>query len=439
MPSLWNKIRQLWSKRRHEWRNRARFTKHLDKLLHKGEIETLALICFSVNDFSRINHIYSHSVADTLLVKLSNRLREQLPPEVLYGRLAGNCFVIAIPGVDTTAQVDPYIKTLESIVAPRIQLDEMTFELRLSMGIAFCPADSEDSEELIKKADLAMYEARDNPQQRFQYYAGGMDDKIKHRHEILDILRDSLRNKYFYCEFQPQYTIDTHELAGAEALLRLNHPQHGSFPPNEIIPIAAESGLIIPLGYWVINQACEFLQTHEQYLPQGFSLAVNLASAQFHQPNFLQRLEQILKDYSFNPQFLEFEITERTAMQDIDFVMNTMKTVSDMGIKISIDDFGTGYSSIEYLQRFPAQTIKIDRSYITNIAANPGNQSIVEAVVHLAQSFELKVLAEGVETEAELDVVRELGCHEIQGYYFSRPLHLDVFSDLVKKAEAKKA
>ncbi|MBF0127052.1 MAG: EAL domain-containing protein, partial [Magnetococcales bacterium] len=313
---------------------------------------------------------------------------------------------------------------LEAIRVPFV-LHEVEFFVGASIGIGVFPLDGEDAKTLMKNVDAALYHAKEKGRNNFQFFRNDMNTRAMTRMLLENNLRNAVEKKEFQLFFQPQMNLATGRMAGVEALIRWNRPGFGMVSPIEFIPLAEETGLIIPMGAWALNEAC---QRAMEWFAAGhapFRVAVNLSGIQFEQPDFIALVTETLRNTGLNPHLLELELTESIAMGDAEETLALLTALSDVGVLLAIDDFGTGFSSLKYLKRFPIDTLKIDQSFVRNCAEDTEDTAIIRAVVGLAHSLGLTVIAEGVETGAQLEVLRRHGCDEIQGYWYGRPMSAD--------------
>jgi len=312
-------------------------------------------------------------------------------------------------------------------------VEDRVLNITASIGISLYPDDGDGSDTLIKNADTAMYRAKEVGRNNYQFFTQEMNDRVFERLSMENNLRRAIEREEFVLHYQPQVDIKTGKIIGTEALIRWQHPDMGLVPPGRFIHIAEDSGLIVPIGEWVLRTACR--QNREWQIAglQAIPVAVNLSAIQFRQPDFLEAVKRAVMDTEIDPRYVELELTERAVMQDVEAAVATMQEMKGMGFLLTIDDFGTGYSSLNYLKRFPIDKLKIDQSFVRDITTDPDDASITLAIISMAHSLGLRVIAEGVETAEQLAFLREHGCDEIQGYYFSKPVPADEFAGLLQK------
>jgi EAL domain-containing protein (putative c-di-GMP-specific phosphodiesterase class I) len=322
-------------------------------------------------------------------------------------------------------------------VAEAHSIDLHDLHITTSIGVSVYPDDGRDAEALIKNADTAMYQAKENGRQSFQFFKPAMNVRAVERQSIEESLRRALGRREFKLQYQPKIDLCTGAIAGAEALLRWNHPTRGPVPPACFIPVAEDCGLIVPIGAWVLREACTQARS---WLDQGLhpgTMAVNVSAMEFREDNFLQGLFDILDDTGLDPKYLELELTESVLMKRVESTAAILQALRDRGVKIAIDDFGTGYSSLSYLRKFPVDALKIDQSFVRQISTSGDDTTIVAAIIAMARSLRLRVVAEGVETLEELEFLRANQCDEAQGFYVSRPISPERFAGLLRTGVPK--
>jgi EAL domain-containing protein (putative c-di-GMP-specific phosphodiesterase class I) len=319
------------------------------------------------------------------------------------------------------------------IVAEPIMIEEREFTLSCSLGVAIYPNDGATPELLIERADIAMYRAKDAGRDKFQFFTTEMNDRLRERMHIEDDLRKAIKRNEFVLHYQPQVDLRSGRVIGMEALIRWQHPELGMVPPDRFIGVAEETGLIGPIGDWVIRTACAQNMAWQRAGYGQLRIAVNLSARQFGQPDLVESIAAVLRETGMAAQNLEIELTESLVMRDVESAIGVLRDLKTLGVKLSIDDFGTGYSSLSYLKRFPIDVLKIDRSFVRDIALGSDDATIVLLIISLAHTLRLEVIAEGVETEAQLAYLQRHGCDAMQGYYFSRPVPAQEFTEILRE------
>ena len=398
--------------------NRTRFAMLVDDLLAAAvpQNRQLAVVAVDLDRFKEINDSKGHAAGDLVLQSISQRLGEILDEGEAVARLGGDEFA-ACKVFSNRAELNDFLARLRSAIVEPIDDVEHLFVVEASIGIAICPQDGADRETLLNNADLAMYRAKTTLGENLCFFQPGMDETARQRRQLAADLRHAIERNELSLLYQPQRSLHTGKLSAYEALLRWHHPVHGQVPPDDFIPIAEETGDIIPIGEWVLRQAC-----HEacKWSPE-LKIAVNLSPVQFLQPGLVEILREILVESGLTPSRLELEITETAIISDKLRALHCLRQIKGMGVSVAIDDFGTGYSSLDTLHAFPFDKIKIDKSFMSRAEHSTQARAIIRAVLALGRSLEIPVLAEGVETENQLAVLRDEGCDEAQGYLFGRP------------------
>lgn len=419
--------------------NRVLFRERLEYAVARAKRNQsqIAILFIDLDRFKHINDTLGHDMGDSLLVEVSKRLTGCVRKEDTIARLGGDEFVVVLEELnDMNAAALVANKIIDVLSAP-CEIEQQQLYITPSIGITIYPNDNLDTNELLKNADTAMYLAKETGRNRYQFYTDDMNKESKNRLEIETKLRSALENDEFELHFQPKFDIKTEDMTGVEALIRWNHPELGMVPPLDFIPLAEETGLIIPIGEWVIKKSCEYLQ---QWKTQGFEpfrVAVNLSPTQFNNNEIVDFILDTLIEYNIKPKEFEVEITEGLLMEDTETTINLLNKLKAWGLHISIDDFGTGYCSLGYLKKFPIDTLKIDRSFVKDIMTEPDDAAIAEAIIGLGHSLNLSVTAEGVEDEDQLKFLRQHGCHEGQGYFYSKPLDADSLAEFMEKSQPK--
>ena len=413
--------------------NRTLFQTRLGRLIAQARRrdESVATMFLDLDQFNQINDSLGHHVGDLILREVSQRLQRCVRESDALARWGGDEFVVALTApASAQAALRMADKMLETLKAP-IVADEHELHVSGSIGVSFYPNDGTDVQALLRAADTAMYYAKKKGRNRAELFTPELTANIQHRMSLASKLRHALERQELYLHYQPQVDLDSGRIYGAEALLRWHRPSVGSVPPAEFIPIAEETGLIQALGAWVLRQACgQVKHWHETGYP-AMRIAVNLSAPQLLEVGFADDVARVLDETGCPSWALEFEITENVLMLSSEENLQILNSISNMGIALSVDDFGIGYSSLSYLQSFPISTLKIDRTFINRIGQKLHGGAIVEAIVAMGHSLHLRVVAEGVETEEQIAFLKSHGCRSAQGYYYSRPVSADRFSELL--------
>jgi diguanylate cyclase (GGDEF)-like protein/PAS domain S-box-containing protein len=404
--------------------NRMSFQKSLNYSITVADNDThqLAVMFIDLDHFKLINDTSGHPAGDELLQQVALRLKNVIGSENVISRFGGDEFTVLLPCIKSREEVATVANNiLESLLLPFSLLSNEII-IGASIGIGLYPEDGKDASTLLSCADNAMYSAKKGGRASCQFYTNKMKVDAHERVLMERELRDALKNGEFFLNYQPQIDIRTNRFFGTEALIRWQHPTKGLIPPDKFIPVAEDTGLIVPIGQWVIEEACRQLQLWISDGLDDLTMAINLSARQFFQKDLLEVIERAMKVSNIPASKLEFEITESMMMDNIDDTIDILHKIKSIGVQLSIDDFGTGYSSLSYLKRFPLNKIKIDKSFIDGITDNTDDLSIVQAIISIAHSLNLTVIAEGVETDEQCRLLTQYQCNEIQGYFFSKPL-----------------
>jgi diguanylate cyclase len=397
--------------------NRVLFVEHLNLAVH--ERQPFAVCVFDLDRFKIINDSLGHGAGDALLKHVSERLQSIVRSSDIVARAGGDEFLLLLRNVGSTEEVEALIVRWMAALSRPYQITGLELHVSPSIGIARYPMDGMDADELLARADEAMYFAKRSGRKTFRFFDSSIMGFSRERLEIEAELRGALAQGQLALHYQPKIDIATGEMRSVEALIRWHHPRRGFILPGEFIPIAEESGLIIEIGDWVIREACRQAREWQQRKLPFLRVAVNVSPLQFCQANFVKKVNAALKEHSLDATYLEIELTEATLMSNAETSVALLEQLSELGVVVAIDDFGTGYSSMSYLQRFPIDKLKIDRSFISDVASNAGDASIVRAIISLAHGLRLKVIAEGVESEEQLGILKRMGCDQYQGFYRS--------------------
>jgi diguanylate cyclase (GGDEF)-like protein/PAS domain S-box-containing protein len=405
--------------------NRARFGEQLAEAL-QAAAQRGAWLCVAYIDFDNfkfVNDSLGHSAGDTLLKTMAERMVAAVGPNDIVSRLGGDEFVVVLidPPKDTPTIGGMLYRIRSAVIAP-VELEGRSFRITGSFGAAIYPMDGGAAEALLANADAAMYSAKDSGGDGLVFYVPEINANLRERLTLLEELRNADPSRDFVLHYQPQVDLRSGEVFAVEALIRWRHPRLGLAPPAKFIPIAEESGLIVPIGDWALREACRQNKAWQDAGLPLIAVSVNVSARQFRENHIVAAVAEALAESGLEPKYLELELTESLIMQDVDRAIETMKELRALGVRLSIDDFGTGYSSLSALKRFPVERLKIDRSFIQDLPDDEDDRAVASAVISLGQKLNLRVIAEGVETEAQVAFLRENHCDELQGYHFSRPI-----------------
>jgi diguanylate cyclase (GGDEF)-like protein len=418
--------------------NRSMFNQRLAHALAQARRNetALAVLFIDLDRFKNINDTLGHDAGDHVLKEVAQRLLDCLRESDTAGRLGGDEFVVLIEELSQPLHVAGVSQKILAAVAKPFILDTQEFHITASVGISTYPDDSKDTQSLLKNADIAMYRAKEQGGSNFQFYSAQMNVHTVERMEMESDLRRAVERNELLLHYQPKVDIGSGRITGMEALVRWQQPGKALILPAQFIPLAEETGLIVPIGQWVLETACAQNKAWQEHGLPPLRISVNLSVRQFAHKNLVQDVARVLSETGIDPILLELEITESMVTHNPEQAVKLLVELKAMGIQLSIDDFGTGYSSLSYLKRFPIDSVKIDRSFIQDLPADSNDAAITRAIIAMAHSLKLKVIAEGVETEEQLRFLRDHDCDEMQGYYFSRPLPEDDFFRLIQDSTA---
>ena len=427
--------------------NRYLFKDRLNQAILYAEKykKLLAIIYLDLDDFKRINDTFGHNFGDKFLQAVSDRLEKKIRRidtlsrieednlETTIARLGGDEFTILLREIKETKDASRVAQRIVDLFSQPFYIENRVIFISTSIGISLYPNDGKDVDTLLKNADTAMYHAKEKGRNHYQFFSEHMNIEALERFSLENSLRSTIDKEDFQLYYQPQYDSSTDKIIGVEALIRWMHPDRGMILPDTFIPIAEESGLIIKIGNWVLKTACK---QNRAWQLAGFPpiyVTVNISGMQFKQKNFAESIAQTLLDTDLEPQYLELELTESILMEPTDTTFDTLNELKATGVRLAIDDFGRGYSSLGYLKRLPIDTLKIDRSFVRDIVSNSDDRAIIKAVISLARTLNLRVIAEGVETHEQLTYLREQGSDGIQGFLLGKPMTPDSFRQLLKQ------
>lgn len=392
----------------------------------------LAVMFLDLDRFKVINDTLGHAVGDLLLRGVAQRLQGCLRESDTISRWGGDEFTILLPSLHQIEEATTIAQRILAVMKPDFALEEHTLHISTSVGIAIYPSDGQDAETLLKNADAALYRAKESGRNHYCIYTSAINCEATAQLTMENDLHRALERQEFALYYQPQVNVSTGEIMKMEALLRWQHPTQGLVPPNKFIPLAEESGLIVPIGEWALRTACTQVRIWQDAGLTGMRVAVNLSAQQFRYPQLVNTVQQVLQETQLAPTDLELEITETTVMKNVDLAHLILNELDAIGISIAMDDFGTGYSSLSYLKRFPVRTLKIDQSFVRDLTTDPNDSAIVAAIIAMGKVLKLNLIAEGVETEVQEYLLRSLGCQEMQGYLFSPPLSAEAATQFLQ-------
>ncbi|MDE2336266.1 MAG: bifunctional diguanylate cyclase/phosphodiesterase [Alphaproteobacteria bacterium] len=389
-----------------------------------------------IDHFKDINDTMGHEIGDKLLEAVGKRLVKSLPDRAVVARASADEFtVMAVMGADHPGSAS-IAEKIFSVMAEPVSIMQESFQVRVSIGVSHYPSDGETARQILKNADISLNRAKEDGRDTVRYYSQEFDEAVHYRFQMLRDLRNAINRKELQVYYQPQFELKTGRMVGAEALLRWwlpdNSKEGGQFiPPAEFIPVAEQAGLIVPIGEYVLRTACA---TNKMWQEKGlppFRMAVNLSGVQFHRGDVVGLVDTILKETGLEPRWLELEVTESVFMENMQAAIDILHRLHSLGVELAVDDFGTGYSSLSYLRQFPIDRLKIDQSFIRNALVNVDDKMITRTIITLGHSLDLKVIAEGVETNEHEKFLRELNCDEVQGFKYTQPIPADKLYDFV--------
>lgn len=413
--------------------NRTAFTEYLEytlSTLKKGHI--LSVMYIDLDNFKVINDTLGHSYGDELLIDCAERLKQAIDKNDYLARFGGDEFIILSENIINMWEYEEKIQTIQKVFAQPFVLALKEFFVTASIGVAIAPKDSDNAQSLVRNVDVALYQAKNLGKNTVSFYEASLNEKILSKMETQSELHTAIKNDEFELYYQAQVDLEQDRIVGFEALVRWNHPTKGMITPDKFIPLAEETGMIAQIGSWVLFEACKQLKEWQDMGYQDIIISVNLSARQFKDADLVETVEAAIKQAGIRPQDLELEITETIALDDITYSIDTIQRLKEIGIKFSLDDFGTGYSSMNYLKYLPVSNLKIDKSFIDTIMEDRNDKAIVSAIITLARTLELDVIAEGVENKEQLSFLREAQCNIVQGYLYSSPVSKDDADSLLK-------
>ena len=389
--------------------------------------QKLAVLFVDLDGFKSINDTLGHAVGDGLLRGIARRIASCLRESDTAARLGGDEFAVLLTNLGNELDAATVARKIVAALGEPLQFRQQSTTIRCSIGIATFPRDAQDAEAMLKRSDTAMYHAKQRGGSRFDFYTEDMNAAIQRRVALEDRLRTALDQNEFIVHYQPQFDLTRGRIIGAEALLRWKHPELGLVSPGHFLPIAEETGLIVPIGDWILRTACEQNARWNREGHRGLRVSVNVSSQQFLEPGLADVVKSALDQSGLAPISLELEITESSLLRDVEVTVNTLRRLKDLGVRLAIDDFGTGYSSLAYLKRLPIDVLKIDQSFVRALTTDPADATITQTIVQLAAGLNLTTIAEGVETLEQLLLLGSYGCSRMQGFLFGKPVPREIF------------
>ncbi|WP_248559544.1 bifunctional diguanylate cyclase/phosphodiesterase [Niallia sp. NCCP-28] len=415
--------------------NRRGIYREVEK--HSNSATLYATILIDIDMFKDINDHLGHIAGDIFLQQVAARLKNSMESKGLIARMGGDEFLICLTEIRNKLEVLDVIQNIQSEMKEPFKIQESLKNITLSIGVSYYPSDGEDINTLIKHADMAMYKAKKSGRNNYIQYSSEFEEEKLKQINMLDELKLAIEQKQFILYFQPKHSSIDYKIVGVETLIRWNHPIRGIISPGEFIPLAEETGLIIPLSDWIIEEACKIFSGWISQYHVDFHLSINISPIHFLDSNFIDYLLEQLKKYQLPSFMLDMEITESLAIDNTELTRRKINILKEKGFQVSMDDFGTGYTSLTYLSKFNLDRIKIDRSFINGLPNNKNNGAIVQSLISVAENLGIIVTAEGVEQKEQVLILNEWGCHEVQGFYFSKPLSAEDIIDywLLNKSE----
>lgn len=415
--------------------NKKHFSEYIIKALDKAKAneERIAVLFIDLDRYKKVNDTMGHLIGDKLLKEAADRFKTLTNDSVFTARVGGDEFIFIQSNIKAAEEAAELAYKILQLIKTPFELDGIEIHITTSIGISIYPEHGEDAVTLMKNADMSMYRVKNSGRNNYEFYNTGMNKEAYEQIVIENSLHHALENDELVLHYQPKFNALTGKLVGMEALVRWKSPKLGLVPPGKFIDLAEETGLIVPIGKWVLRNACAQNKLWQDSGYPPMRVAVNLSVRQFEENNLQEVVDEILKETGLNPEYLELEVTETMAMKNMELIVKNLRKLKEMGISIALDDFGTGYSSLKYLRNIPVDTLKIDRSFINDINSNSAYGAIIDAIIDIAKKLKLGIIAEGVETEEQSSFLIEKNCYEMQGFLFSKPVVKEEFEIILSK------
>lgn len=420
--------------------NRTAFSEYLDYTMNNLKLGHLASVMYiDLDNFKEVNDILGHSYGDELLIDVAERLKQIIDKNDYLARFGGDEFIILTENVINMWEYEEKIKKVQKVFSYPFVLALKEYFVTISIGVARAPQDGQTAQHILKSVDVALYAAKESGKNIYCFYDESMNEKLLNKIETQSQLHTAIDNKEFIILYQAQIDLESDKVIGFEALLRWKHPTKGLMEPKEFIALAEETGLIIPIGKWVLYEACHQLKEWQNAGYTGITIAVNLSARQFKDVSLVETVKAVIEETGITTADLELEITETIALDDITYSIDIIQQLKDMGIKISLDDFGTGYSSMNYLKHLPVTNLKIDKSFMDTVMEDNNDKAIVSAIITLAKTLDLEVIAEGVENDEQVLFLKEANCDKVQGFLYSKPVTKEEATILLRSIQKQKS
>lgn len=415
--------------------NKKHFSEYILKALNeaKEKDEMIAVLFIDLDRYKKVNDTMGHLIGDKLLKEAADRFRTLTNDSVFAARVGGDEFIFIVSHIKSAEEAAELAYKILTIIKNPFYFEEQKIHITTSIGISLYPMHGEDDVTLMKNADMSMYRVKSSGRNNYEFYTTGINKEAYENIVIENSLHHAVENNELVLHYQPKFNALTGKVIGMEALVRWENPKLGLVPPVKFITLAEENGLIIPIGKWVLKNACIQNKLWQDLGYAPMRVAVNLSVRQFEENNLIEVVDEILKETGLQPQYLELEVTETIAMKNMELIVKNLRKLKAMGIHIALDDFGTGYSSLKYLRNIPVDTLKIDRSFISDISSNSSYSAILDAIIDIAKKLELGIIAEGVETEEQSSFLIDKKCYEMQGFLFSKPITKEEFENMLVK------